>query len=131
MAIAFLIFSAGIVVSALAVVVLKNVFRASLMLVLCFFLVAGLFASLSADFLAAIQVLIYVGAISVLIILAIPGFGTVISGLVSDWARVIPSYYLTDTVNRVANYGAGWGDVDVNLAILAVISALVIWVSFC
>ena len=71
MAIAFLIFSAGIIVSAMAVVILKNVFRASLMLVLCFFLVAGLFASLSADFLAAIQVLIYVGAISVLIILAI------------------------------------------------------------
>jgi NADH-quinone oxidoreductase subunit J len=71
MAIAFLIFSAGIIVSALAVVLLKNVFRASLMLILCFFLVAGLFASLSADFLAAIQVLIYVGAISVLIILAI------------------------------------------------------------
>ena len=71
MAVAFWVFSAGIIVSALAVVTLKNIFRASLMLVLCFFLVAGLFASLSADFLAAIQVLIYVGAISVLIILAI------------------------------------------------------------
>jgi NADH:ubiquinone oxidoreductase subunit 6 (subunit J) len=71
MALAFMVFSAGIIVSALAVVLFKNVFRASLMLVLCFFLVAGLFASLSADFLAAIQVLIYVGAISVLIILAI------------------------------------------------------------
>ena len=71
MAIAFFIFSAGIIVSALAVVLLKNIFRASLMLILCFFLVAGLFASLSADFLAAIQVPIYVGAISVLIILAI------------------------------------------------------------
>jgi NADH:ubiquinone oxidoreductase subunit 6 (subunit J) len=71
MAIAFIIFSVGIIITALAVVLLKNVFRASLMLVLCFFLIAGLFASLSADFLAAIQVLIYVGAISVLIILAI------------------------------------------------------------
>lgn len=71
MAVAFWIFSVGIIISALAVVLFKNIFRASLMLVLCFFLVAGLFASLSADFLAAIQVLIYVGAISVLIILAI------------------------------------------------------------
>jgi NADH-quinone oxidoreductase subunit J len=33
--------------------------------------VAGIFITLSADFLAAVQVLIYVGAISVLIILAI------------------------------------------------------------
>ncbi|AKG53603.1 NADH-ubiquinone oxidoreductase chain J [Dehalogenimonas sp. WBC-2] len=71
MEIGFFIFAAGIILSALAVVILKNVFRASLMLVLCFFLVAGLFITLSADFLAAIQVLIYVGAISVLIILAI------------------------------------------------------------
>ena len=71
MEIGFFIFAAGILLSALAVVLLKNVFRASLMLVLCFFLVAGLFVTLSADFLAAIQVLIYVGAISVLIILAI------------------------------------------------------------
>ncbi|PPD57262.1 NADH-quinone oxidoreductase subunit J family protein [Dehalogenimonas etheniformans] len=71
MAVAFWVFAIGIIVSALGVVLLKNVFRASLMLVLCFFLVAGLFASLTADFLAAIQVLIYVGAISILIILAI------------------------------------------------------------
>lgn len=57
--------------AALAVVCLRNVFRAALSLVLCFFTVAGLFITLQADFLAASQVLIYVGAISVLIILAI------------------------------------------------------------
>lgn len=71
MELAFFLFAAGIIGSALAVVLLKNIFRASLMLILCFFLVAGLFVTLFADFLAAIQVLIYVGAISVLIILAI------------------------------------------------------------
>ncbi|RJQ37017.1 MAG: ABC transporter permease [Dehalococcoidia bacterium] len=63
----------------------------------------------------------------ILIILAVPGFGVVIPGLISDWARVIPSYYLTDTVNRVINYGVGWGDVGPNLGILTGISALVIW----
>ena len=63
----------------------------------------------------------------ILILLAVPGFGTVIPGLISDWARVIPSYYLTDTVSRVANYGAGWGDVGTNLAILTGITAVVIW----
>ncbi|MBN1366689.1 MAG: ABC transporter permease [Dehalococcoidales bacterium] len=55
----------------------------------------------------------------ILILLAVPGFGVVIPGLVSDWAKVIPSFYLTDTVSRVANYGAGWGDIGLNLAILA------------
>jgi len=63
----------------------------------------------------------------ILILLAVPGFGTVIPGLISDWARVIPSYYLTDTVSRVANYGAGWRDVSMNLAIMAGFTALVIW----
>ncbi len=62
-----------------------------------------------------------------LIILAVPGFGTVIPGLISGWAKVIPSYYLTDTVSRVANYGARWGDIGVNLAILAAFTAIVIW----
>jgi ABC-type Na+ efflux pump permease subunit len=63
----------------------------------------------------------------ILILFAVPGFGTVIPGLISDWARVIPSFYLTDTVSRVANYGAGWGDIDMNLAILAGFTAVVIW----
>ena len=57
--------------SALAVVFVRNVFRAALFLVLCFFTVAGVYVALSADFLAAAQVLIYVGAIGVLIIFAI------------------------------------------------------------
>ncbi len=59
------------VVAALVVVSLRNVFRAALALVLCFLTVAGIYATLSADFLAAVQVLVYVGAISILIILGI------------------------------------------------------------
>ncbi len=59
------------IAAALAVVLLRNVFRAALSLILCFLTIAGIYVTLSADFLAAVQVLIYVGAISVLIILAI------------------------------------------------------------
>ena len=69
--IAFWIMAVVAVVSALGVVLLRNVFRAALSLVLCFITVAGLYITLSADFLAAVQILVYVGAISVLIILAI------------------------------------------------------------
>jgi NADH:ubiquinone oxidoreductase subunit 6 (subunit J) len=68
---AFWIMAIIVVIAALAVVFLRNVFRAALALVLCFITVAGLYITLSADFLAAIQILVYVGAISVLIILAI------------------------------------------------------------
>jgi len=71
LAIAFWIQAAVAVVAALGVVFLQNVFRTALSLILCFLMVAGLYITLSADFLAAVQILIYVGAISVLIILAI------------------------------------------------------------
>ena len=57
--------------AALAVVLLGNLFRAALCLIACFLATAGIYVILSAGFLAAVQVLVYVGAIAVLIILAI------------------------------------------------------------
>jgi len=69
--ISFWLFGAVAILAAMGVVFLKNIFHAALSLILCFLMVAGLYVTLSADFLAAVQVLIYVGAISVLIILAI------------------------------------------------------------
>lgn len=68
---AFWILAVVMIVSALSVVLLRNIFRAALTLILCFLAVAGIYITLSADFLAAVQILVYVGAISVLIILAI------------------------------------------------------------
>ena len=65
--IAFWILAIVGIAAALVVVLLRNVFRAALSLVLCFVTVAGIYVTLSADFLAAVQVLIYVGGISVLI----------------------------------------------------------------
>ena len=69
--IAFWVLAIVGIIAALAVVSLQNVFRAAISLVLCFLTVAGIYVTLSADFLAAVQVLIYVGGISILIILAI------------------------------------------------------------
>src|SRR5271157_293443 len=69
--IAFWIFAVAIVGAALGVVLLKNVFRAAILLITCFLGVAGIYILLSADFLAAMQILIYVGAIAILVILAI------------------------------------------------------------
>jgi NADH-quinone oxidoreductase subunit J len=71
LATAFWIMAVVMVVSAFAVIFLRNVFRAALALILCFIAVAGIYITLSADFLAAVQILVYVGAISVLIILGI------------------------------------------------------------
>ena len=71
LAIAFWMLAVVAILAALGVVLLRNIFRAALSLILCFLSIAGLYVTLSADFLAAAQILIYVGAISVLIILAI------------------------------------------------------------
>jgi len=69
--IAFWVLAIVGITAALTVVLLRNVFRAALSLVLCFVTVAGIYVTLSADFLAAVQILIYIGGISVLILLAI------------------------------------------------------------
>ncbi|MDD5189691.1 MAG: NADH-quinone oxidoreductase subunit J [Dehalococcoidales bacterium] len=55
----------------LAVVILKDVFRSALALVLGLVAVAGIYITLNADFLAGAQILVYVGAISILLILGI------------------------------------------------------------
>lgn len=59
------------IASAIAVIQLKDLFRAALALILSFITVAVFFVMLRAEFLAAIQVLVYVGAVSVLIVFAI------------------------------------------------------------
>src|SRR5512136_1487602 len=69
--IAFWILAFLTVIAAAGVIVQKNVFRAALSMIVCLIAVAGIFVLLSADFLAAAQILVYVGAISVVIILAI------------------------------------------------------------
>jgi len=58
-------------VSGLLVVTLKNIFHSALFLVLTLFSIAGIYLLLGAEFLAAVQVLIYVGAITILMIFAI------------------------------------------------------------
>jgi len=67
----FWILAFVIIVSALLVVTLKNIFHSALFLILCLFSIAGIYIMLHAEFLAAAQVLIYVGAVSILIIFAI------------------------------------------------------------
>ncbi len=58
-------------VSGLLVVTLKNIFHSALFLVLTLFSIAGIYILLGAEFLAGVQVLIYVGAITILMIFAI------------------------------------------------------------
>jgi NADH:ubiquinone oxidoreductase subunit 6 (subunit J) len=69
--VAFWVLSAITVGGALLVLLSRNLLHALVFLVLAFLGTAGLFLTLSADFLAVAQVLIYAGAISVLMVFAI------------------------------------------------------------
>ncbi|MCA1588297.1 MAG: NADH-quinone oxidoreductase subunit J [Chloroflexi bacterium] len=61
----------GVVGAGLAVVTLRNIIHSAVAMMICFGSLAGMYALLGAPIVAAAQVLIYLGAISVLILFAI------------------------------------------------------------
>ncbi|UCH77381.1 MAG: NADH-quinone oxidoreductase subunit J, partial [Candidatus Coatesbacteria bacterium] len=68
---AFYAIGGAAVLGALGVLFLRNLFHAGLALMLSLFAVAAAFILLGAEFLAGVQVLIYVGAVAILIIFAV------------------------------------------------------------
>ena len=69
--VAFYVIAVLLVGSALAVVLLRNIVRAALFLALFFGLAAGIYVLLNAEFIAIVQILIYAGAVTVLVLFAI------------------------------------------------------------
>jgi NADH-quinone oxidoreductase subunit J len=67
----FWVFAVLALGSAVAVITLRNIVHAALMLVLNFFAIAGLYLNLESTFLSIIQVLVYAGAIMVLFLFVI------------------------------------------------------------
>jgi NADH-quinone oxidoreductase subunit J len=70
-AIAFYLFSAILIASAVMVVAARNPVHSVLFLILTFFNAAGLFVLLGAEFLAMILVVVYVGAVAVLFLFVV------------------------------------------------------------
>jgi NADH:ubiquinone oxidoreductase subunit 6 (subunit J) len=67
----FFLFAITVLASAIMVVTSRNLFHSALFLILSFFGVAGFYVLLEAGFFAVAQVLVYIGAISILIIFAV------------------------------------------------------------
>ena len=84
--------------------------------------VGFLIASLGKDFMS-----IMAWGIVIFIVLVIPGFTVMFPGAATGWVKIIPSYYLVDTVHRVTNFGAGWGDMWANLLILLGFDIVIFW----
>ena len=67
----FWIFAAVMIGSAFLVVTMRDIIRCGLAMIVCFGSLAGIYAIIGAPLLAAAQVIVYIGAISVLILFAI------------------------------------------------------------
>lgn len=113
-AIFFYIFAALTVIGALVVVIHKNPVSSAISLVLTFFCTAALFVLLHAHFVAAIQVLVYAGAIIVLFLFTVMFLNIKDESLRFDSQQVAKRLtFLVIIVcvvgyfaNKVANYAA-------------------------
>lgn len=82
-----------------------------------------LLASTGKDFMG-----ILAWGILAIIILSLPAIGILFPGTITNWVKVIPSYYLVDTVNRAVNYGINTSLAVNNLLILFVFDVVILWV---
>ncbi len=80
-------------ISAVGIVIAKNVLHAALLLIVCLLSIAGIFVLLHAEFLAVTQIMVYAGGIVILMI-----FGVMLSSRVAnkpmnvETARKIPGF---------------------------------------
>ena len=119
--IAFYLVAAVILVSALGVLFTRKVVHAALALLPCLLGIAGLYALLAAHLLFAVQVLIYAGAITVLILFAVmmlqrvlgggvlAGSHNLLAGLLAAGAMFVVLLLALLTTNFGAGPGAGVG----------------------
>ena len=107
----FLIVSSVTILGAVGVVAARNILRSALFLILSFLGVGALYILLEAPFLAAAQVLIYVGAIAILILFAIMLTERLMKGGKSTneqwWVVLVLSTLLAAILIFLA-VGAGW-----------------------
>jgi len=67
----FYIFAAVLIIAALMVVGLRNIVHSALALIAVFAMAAGIYVLLNAEFIAIVQILIYVGAVTILVLFAL------------------------------------------------------------
>ena len=67
----FVVFSGTMLLAALLVVTMRDIIRCGLAMMVCFGALAGIYVMVGAPLVAAAQVLVYIGAISVLVLFAI------------------------------------------------------------
>jgi len=108
----FIIVAAVTLVSALMVVAARKMMHSALWLILTLLGVAVLFATLQAGFFAVVQILVYIGAISILIIFTLMLTRKVMDdespGVIKGWW--LPAVLCVVLFGLTAGFLATWGD---------------------
>jgi NADH:ubiquinone oxidoreductase subunit 6 (subunit J) len=99
--------------SGIAVVSMRDIIRCGLAMIVCFLALAGLYVTLGAPMVAAAQVIVYIGAISVLILFAImltqDKVGTARLTFQTQAAPAAIAAIVIAVLVAVAAFGTNWG----------------------
>lgn len=83
----FYMFAGGMIITSLLMITRANVIHAALLLVLTFFQLSGVFVLAGAEFLAAVQILLYAGGIMVLYLFSIMLMNVEVAVRMRQWHR--------------------------------------------
>ena len=109
MTIAFFILAAIAVLGGVLAIMLRNVIHAVFSVLLFFSAIAGLFLLLLAEFIAAVQVLVYIGSVGILMLFAI----------------MLTTKVMGDPTRTVHSRGWAWGGIVVAVLLFAVFIPLI------
>jgi NADH-quinone oxidoreductase subunit J len=108
-------------VSGLAVVTMRDIIRCGLAMIVCFIALAGIYVQLGAPLVGAAQAIVYVGAISVLVLFAImltqtkAGPARLVFQTQAGWAGI--AAVVLALIIGLAVLGTDWPDVSGRLAV--------------
>ena len=113
--------------SGIAVVSMRDIIRCGLAMIVCFLALAGIYVTLGAPMVAAAQVIVYIGAISVLILFAImltqDKAGPSRLVFQTQAAPAAIASIVVAVLVAVAAYGTNWGAVTTQIEIATTILA--------
>jgi NADH:ubiquinone oxidoreductase subunit 6 (subunit J) len=112
----FFLLAIGVVGAGAAVVTLRNIIHSAVAMMICFGSLAGMYALLGAPIVAAAQVLIYLGAISVLILFAIMLTQAGDANLPAPFHRQVP---IAVVVSAAITALVGWAAIQTDWGLAA------------
>jgi NADH:ubiquinone oxidoreductase subunit 6 (subunit J) len=114
-------FGTLMLVAGLAVVTMRDIIRCGLAMIVCFIALAGIYVQLGAPLVAAAQVIVYIGAISVLVLFAImltqtkSGSSKLVFQTQAAWAGV--AAVILFLIIGLATFGTSWPVVAARLKV--------------